>query len=322
MHMRLTEIREGSNLDCKPGLISCEVCIAGLRFAAHCQEGANSIDVIKQTPDTMRMQAERTAFATPVPAARGRCTSRRTARPRRSLQMQSNGPSVSRRHASLTLALLAGSILPSSSSNPAWAASPPARTVVNGVLSAYGLPTLADVKGFSPLLEQYSTGEVVQFLYPSAWIVSRALGPSINPTSLAARSDAPQRGRTPTLTVGDYRRAEGLALFVSPPSSKHLADWQAGDIALLVTPGDATRNDPEVRVVKDVINAQDGRTIETKFESITASGYSVERRAVARAVETSDGSLWVLCGSCSANRWKKAKEAFDVAIESFQAFRV
>ena len=38
------------------------------------------------------------------------------------------------------------------------------RTIVNGILSGYGLPTLKDVSGFTPILEQYGK-LVVQFQY-------------------------------------------------------------------------------------------------------------------------------------------------------------
>ncbi len=224
----------------------------------------------------------------------------------------------------LTLASLAAPLLPV----PSEAAPPTTRTVVNGVLSAYGLPTLRDTPGFSPLVEQYGSGEVVEFLYPSAWVVARSVGrgtaAELNPTVLSkGQKGSPQQGRSSGLTAGDYRRSEGLAFFVSiDKGARDVAGWNGMDIASLVTPGDATGQDPEVRITRDEVMPDGSRYIFTKYESTTASGYTVERKAITRAIVRSDGTLYALCGSCTANRWKKIKDSFDVALESFQVYKI
>lgn len=209
--------------------------------------------------------------------------------------------------------------------SPASAA-PSSRQVMNGVLSGYGLPSLPDVQGFSPLLEQYGS-LVVQFQYPSAWIIAHNSPPAADDSGLtqayvrAARTL--MEGRNSSLTVGDYRKAEGLSLFVSRlPSGKDIHTVSSEFIAELVTPGDATGNTPNVRVVRDVMDTEGYRIVDTRYESITASGYSVARRGRTRLTVLSDGKLYALTGACSDIRWKKIGDALTTAIESFSAFRV
>lgn len=183
------------------------------------------------------------------------------------------------------------------------------RTILNGVLSGYGIPTLSDVGGYSSMLEQYGN-TVVQFIYPKAWVLARAeIGRS-------------GQGRT-GLSVGDYRRAEGLALFsMYVGEGVRAREVDGMDIARLVTPGDVTSMDPDVSVVRDVVRDDGYRVIDTVYESTTASGYTVERRGTTCAVVLSDGTLYALSGNCSSNRWKVARELFANCIDSFQVYRL
>ena len=45
------------------------------------------------------------------------------------------------------------------------------KSLVNGVLSAYGLPQFADTKGYTPFLQQFKE-TIVEFSYPSSWVVN------------------------------------------------------------------------------------------------------------------------------------------------------
>ncbi len=208
---------------------------------------------------------------------------------------------VSRR--AVVTRLLALCTLPGVSAQAAGIGNTPnARTVLNGVLSAYGLPQFRDVAGFVVVREQYDDNIVVEFEVPAAWVVRRA----------ADRRGA-QRGRVSGLTAGDYRLAEGVALYVDE------GQWELKE---LVTPGDAVVGRPVVDIVS-VVSADDGsRIMQTKFESTTNSGYVVQRRAITRALRASDGATYALCATTSAARWKKMLPAFSHTLDSFQVYRI
>lgn len=231
-----------------------------------------------------------------------------------------------------------GTLMPSAST----AAAAPKETIINSVLSGYGLPTISDKRGFSLLTAQYGK-LVVQFEHPSAWVVNRVVRDS---TTLPSTSNdlnnvnmTPLQGRASGLTASDYRRAEGVAFFVNPlpPSTainknnkqyQSVVDVPASFIAELVTPGDATGATPEVQVVADMLNRDRDsdneeslfRTIDTVYESTTVSGYTVERKARTRATVLKDGKLYALNVSCSAIRWKKLVDDFDTTLKSFRIF--
>lgn len=183
------------------------------------------------------------------------------------------------------------------------------RTIINGVLSGYGLPNVRDEVGKTRVSEQYSDNIVVEFVIPSAWVVRRA----------HERGGLLRRGRVPAITAGDYRRSEGVALYVS---DARRTQWANSEIAALVTPGDATVTTSVVDVVRTSVRPDGSTILETRFESTTRSGYVVSRRAITRAILRNDGSLFALAATCTAERWKKCKPGFDDALESFQVFRI
>lgn len=203
----------------------------------------------------------------------------------------------------------------------------PNKTIVNSILSAYGLPTLPDVRGFTPLTQQYAR-LVVQFQYPSAWVVQRNVAPKTDSAGLLVGSsgvvgpgDSPLEGRASGLTAADYRRAEGVAFFVSALDKKEsISEVSSVFIAELVTPGDATGSAPEVRVTKDVMDDDGYRVIDTLYESTTISGYTVERKARTRATVLKNGKIYALNASCTATRWKKISPALETSLRSFQVF--
>lgn len=218
---------------------------------------------------------------------------------------------------------------------PSAAPAASGRQVVNGVLSAYGLPQLKDVEGFTPLLEQYAR-LVIEFQYPSAWIVARNVIASSdrNSADIAqstgglsfGTSSEPMSGRTASLTAGDYRKAEGVSFFTSdglPEGVADVKDLPAKFIMDLVTPGDAAGSSPEYKILKDVLVPETGyRMIQVKFESTTVSGYTVERRMVASAAVLNDRKLYALAGSCSENRVKKIFDKLLASVGTFRAYRL
>lgn len=241
----------------------------------------------------------------------------------------SSPPQTSRRTFLIHLAALTA--LPTLSHLPASAAPATGRSIVNSVLSAYGLPTLRDVSGFTPLVEQYDR-LVVEFQYPSAWIVQRNVLPVSDDAGLTQANgrmsmggmNAPMEGRSSGLTVGDYRKAEGLSFYVdsAPKGVNTVERVNVQFIADLVTPGDATGSAPNARVIEEWMDAEGYRWIETKYESITGSGYIVARKARAKATVLSDGKLYALTASCTENRWKKVAELLDTALHSFHVYKV
>lgn len=171
------------------------------------------------------------------------------------------------RYAAATLtAAAAGTLTLPPGCGTAHAAS--ARQVANGVLAGYGLPTLAEVDGFTPLLEQYGK-LVVEFQHPSPWIVARNVLPATTDSNSIQESSTklsfgssttPMDGRASGLTVGDYRKAESLAFFTlsNLAPGKVVRDLPAETILNLVTPGDATGTAPEYTLTGDSINSETG----------------------------------------------------------------
>lgn len=241
----------------------------------------------------------------------------------------SPSPQTSRR----TLLIHLASLIPVAALPLPRALAAPAtgRSIVNSVLSAYGLPNLRDVSGFTPLLEQYNR-LVVEFQYPSAWIIQRNVLPVPDRAGLVQANgrmslgaiNTPMEGRASGLTASDYRKAEGLSFFVNtaPQGVDRVAALNPQFIADLVTPGDATGSTPNVKVVKDWMDEEGYHWIETKYESTTISGYTVPRKARTKAIVLSDGKLYALNASCTENRWKKVADLLQTALQSFHVYRV
>mmetsp|Transcript_12447 Transcript_12447/g.22485 ORF Transcript_12447/g.22485 Transcript_12447/m.22485 type:complete len:282 (+) Transcript_12447:1160-2005(+) len=189
------------------------------------------------------------------------------------------------------------------------------RSIVNGVLSGYGLPQLPDVAGFSPLLYQFGD-IVVQFDYPSSWIVS-TVGESSASVNISSRMKA-----VAPLSVSDYRRAENATLYVSGQNM----DWisiesiNPSEIAGLILPGDATRSDAEFKLVRSKPLTDDNAywLYEFLFTTITNSGYAVERKNLT-AVTLIRNRLVALSASCSAPRWKATASNLQTCVSTFRA---
>lgn len=217
------------------------------------------------------------------------------------------------------------------------------RTVVNAALSAYGLPQFPDVGNatLTPCLVQYGR-TVVTFAYPPAWIVQRnsipeeAVSKDAIPGSAATtrgadvEKDVPY-GRVSPLTAGDYRRAEGVGIYAAKGLAGRAEGGGAGvmsvrarDVAALVIPGEVAQGrSADYKVAKDVTGETAGqawRELVFRYETVTASGFGVERRMGVRVVVGGNGVLYALaCGGSDA-RWRK--ELGGVAARILETFHV
>jgi hypothetical protein len=243
-------------------------------------------------------------------------------------QAPARRPDASRRALLRLVALVAAST--ALSTEQAQASNVSGRQLVNGVLSGYGLPTIKDVTGLVPLLEQYNK-LIVSFDYPADWLTQRNVLPATEDAIAMSTSKltfgsslTPMEGRASGLTVGDYRKAEGLAFFVNVvgDASKSIGDVGITKIMDLVTPGDATGSANLYTVTKDTFDPATGyRIILSKYESTTSSGYTVERRGITSATLL-DGRLYCLAGTCSENRLKKIGDKLGEAVDSFRVYKL
>ncbi len=64
------------------------------------------------------------------------------------------------------------------------------------------------------------------------------------------------------------------------------------------------------------------RTIYSKYESTTLSGYNVQRRGFTSAVVLNDGKLYCLAGTCSEGRLKKIGDKLRATVDSFRVYRL
>lgn len=217
------------------------------------------------------------------------------------------------------------------------------RTVVNAALSAYGLPQFPDVGNatLTPCLVQYGK-TVVTFAYPPAWIVQRNTIPEqldnkdAIPGSAATTRGADEEkdvpyGRVSPLTAGDYRRAEGVSIYAAKGLAGRVEGGGTGvasvrprDVAALVIPGEVAQGrSADYKVAKDVMGESAGqpwRELIFRYETVTASGFGVERRLGVRVVVGGNGVLYALaCGGSDA-RWRK--ELGGVAARILETFHV
>mmetsp|Transcript_38194 Transcript_38194/g.93671 ORF Transcript_38194/g.93671 Transcript_38194/m.93671 type:complete len:266 (+) Transcript_38194:98-895(+) len=214
--------------------------------------------------------------------------------------------------------------------------SPTTNSVVNSMLGAYGLPNVKDAAGFTLITAQYGA-TAVEFLAPSAWIVQRNALPlsydDANVQASAARlvragvggtTEIPEGPASP-LTAGDYRRAEGVSFHVlSGFEGKSVKDINPLTVSSLVVPNKTTGSAADAKVVKgsDVF-LEDGfkRVIDFKFETLTTSGYYVDRRCRA-AFTVQKGKLYALSGTSSVARWKKLEPTWDTVLASFHVANI
>ncbi len=170
---------------------------------------------------------------------------------------------------------------------PAQAAS---LSKINTELAGYGLPPIVNVPGgFSPLVEVY--GKVagakkerdtllVQFFYPSLWVVSK---PSID-----------KNGEEGTISAGDYQKGDSAAFFVGEGPSSGKLDQQSdayfGEVVTRAIGQKSSNVYQNFKVLKKRPGAKGSNgaqyyIIEFKYELLTGAGFTVDRKGVASVTQ-------------------------------------
>lgn len=195
---------------------------------------------------------------------------------------------------------------------------------VNGELASYGLPPILDVPGgFSPLVEVYGKAAgakkeretlLVQFLYPSLWVVSK---PSID-----------KNGEEGTISAGDYQKGDSAAFYVEEgPASGKLEQESADYFGEVVTRaiGQKSQNVYQnFKVLKKRPGAKGANgaqytIVEFKYELLTGAGFTVDRKGVASVTQVGKNvqGLWV---ATTAARWKKIGNDCITMADSFRVY--
>mmetsp|Transcript_41675 Transcript_41675/g.83529 ORF Transcript_41675/g.83529 Transcript_41675/m.83529 type:complete len:287 (+) Transcript_41675:1-861(+) len=186
-------------------------------------------------------------------------------------------------------------------------------SVVNGVLSAYGLPQLPNSKGFTPFLQQFKD-TVVEFKYPSNWVVNNK----------AKFAESGLKNGPTGITVSDYRTAEGLTLFTLAVDAQSIDQVKTTTVADLVVDGGSSQGSSalEYKLVKEAKLPEEGyKSYTFSWESVTVSGYEVERYGVASAT-VRKGVLYVLFGVVAKPRAKAMGPSLKEVGESFRVFTI
>jgi hypothetical protein len=107
-------------------------------------------------------------------------------------------------------------------------------SVVNSVLSGYGLPLLQDSPGFSTLVwrdDSSADKALISLSYPKAWVEST-------------------RGAT-TVGASDYQQGDSCRVVTKAvPSVSSIEAVSSDTIALATAPGDSQRSAPEYKLLK------------------------------------------------------------------------
>lgn len=206
---------------------------------------------------------------------------------------------------------------------PAGAAS---LSKANTVLSEYGLPPILSVPdGFSPLVEVYGKASgadrrgtrdplLVQFVYPSLWIVTR---PNVD-----------KNGEAGTLSAGDYQKGDNAALYVAnAPDNGKLDDQPDSFFADTCEGALRQKGDNQYQTFKFVKrtkgptgpNGAQYYVAEFKYELYTGAGFVVERHGLASITQVGK-SVQALVTATTAQRWKKLKGDLQTMVESFRVY--
>mmetsp|Transcript_25543 Transcript_25543/g.32953 ORF Transcript_25543/g.32953 Transcript_25543/m.32953 type:complete len:289 (-) Transcript_25543:186-1052(-) len=185
-------------------------------------------------------------------------------------------------------------------------------TIVNAVLSGYGLPNIPEEPGFTKLVQevQLPNGRgkaIVSFQYPKGWVESRAA------TRLGASNY--QQGDRCLLTVVALPDQYTNSTVFEIPSSL---------ITDKIVPGDINSKDSVFSIIDDVPMSgtkKDSayRLLVLKFSTVTASGYDIQQYLLASATVI-ENNLLCFQASCQTPRKKKMAESLQKTVESFKAF--
>ncbi|DBB13650.1 TPA: hypothetical protein ACH3X3_000672 [Trebouxia sp. C0006] len=178
-----------------------------------------------------------------------------------------------------------------------------ARTIVNSLLGAYGLPQLKGTPGFR-VLDDPEKDYVLE--YPKSWV---------------GRANRQRQG----LSVSDYNSSDKLVVEVFPKPEEE-SQLVPDILQHLISPGQEVGGDSRLVIPsnKNVVTASEdigGQTylyIRFPSETITRSGYQVKRKhyAVAAAIK---GTVYCCGASARSDQYDKAKEQLlSHVVESFR----
>eukprot|EP00873_Tetraselmis_striata_P043990 jgi/Tetstr1/464254/TSEL_009059.t1 len=176
-------------------------------------------------------------------------------------------------------------------------------TILNAVLSGYGLPQLRQGNDFT-LYDEFE--DDFTFEYPKRWV---------------SRPNSLREG----VYISDFNTADKVILDVVPPSD----DLISAAVAKVVAPLSAQQDDrlemPNPRLIKTVSQAEhDGRIyfyLEFPSSTITRSGYSVKRKNFAAVCPGRRGQpALVIAASARSDQYSDEKRAMlERIVQSFRA---
>jgi hypothetical protein len=193
------------------------------------------------------------------------------------------------------------------------------KTVINSILGAYGLPTIAATKGY----RQYDDfDEEYTFIYPSSWV---------------KRKNTLREG----VYIADFKTADKLSVesFPLPDNGMHsntssntsISESNKDIFAQLVVEkllnpgkevgGDSRLETPRSGLIKSEIKEKEGVTyvyIVYPSSTTTRSGYDVKRKNAAVAA-VKRGVVYALGASARSDQYGKEKtEVFNTIVDSFR----
>ena len=199
-----------------------------------------------------------------------------------------------------------------------------ARTVLNSILGAYGLPKMSATKGFKAYDD---VEEGVYFEYPTAWVKRRN---TLRPGVYISNFDTADKIALEVFPVPDSLSPEILS---DGGSARHLYEtdrFSEEVMAALLFPGSEVGGDsrlelPPISKVKKEISNSDGSGREMCYlyfpsETITRSGYQIRRKNLVVTAERK-GLLYVLGASARNDQWNPAKKKLlQTVILSFRLY--
>lgn len=200
---------------------------------------------------------------------------------------------------------------------------------VNAKLKAFGLPPVASLDGFVPLLDTYGKGKnrtplLVTFSHPLSWVVTL---PSNN-----------VNGEDGTIQAGDYGKGDTATLYVYTDRGV-ASNTLINDKALVETVlkrsisqrGDNMyQNFKLTKLVEGatgggsnnpfVLNGQSYVLADFKYQLLTGAGFEVDRKGVAAITSQGGQAVQVLWAASTEARYKKTESTLRTVVESFRCY--
>ncbi|CAB1110474.1 unnamed protein product [Ectocarpus sp. CCAP 1310/34] len=187
-----------------------------------------------------------------------------------------------------------------STQGPSPSAATTPTTVVNSVLSAYGIPMIAEDGGFTSSyvkVEDNGQETVCAYAYPVGWVEKK-------------KADG-------FATAANYQTGDSLSLNMGAPSKAKTI----GDVSALAIAAEATPSEGAAKVLQEKAVTKGGVNytyLTVKYNTVTRSGYDVERVSYIAAT-VKQRKLLTLVATVSGERRNK----MDLILKAIQAsFRV